>query len=289
LVLTDKKVAEFINQHYINVKINGDSLEGKQLREVYHYPGYPTIILFDSIGNEIDRLIGFDPAHKTEYVQTLKDYTQGRGTLRDYLRRLAIEPDNFDYNYQIAKKYHERGSYQEARPYIQKFIALDKDNRHQKNTEGRYLLAYGQYQLSQNVKPLEDFLKTTAEQDWIRQAYLDIARHYRRQNDTEKVLKTYEAAIQRLPEDARLMNSYAWYIFQNRVESAYMRGIAIASQAVKLAPNDDGIWDTLGQLLFVTGDVQGAIEAMQKASQLNPQNDSYRENLAKYHDALSKK
>jgi tetratricopeptide (TPR) repeat protein len=84
-----------------------------------------------------------------------------------------------------------------------------------------------------------------------------------------------------------MMNSYAWYIFQNKIAERYSRGIQIARQAVELEPSADHIWDTLGQLLFAAGQVDEAIQAMQKASELNPQEKSYQELLIKYKKALN--
>jgi hypothetical protein len=102
LVHTDKAVGEYINAHYVSVKINGDSLEGKRLREQYKYPGYPTTILMTADGEELDRIVGFS-GNKDEYFQTLKDYTEGRGTLGDYLKRLKNTPDDFEANYTVLK------------------------------------------------------------------------------------------------------------------------------------------------------------------------------------------
>lgn len=282
LVLRDKEVGAFINQNYIAVKINGDSLEGKRLRDIYNYPGYPTIILFDKAGNEIDRLIGFDPERKQEFVQTLKDYTFGKGTLQDYLTRLKNEPNNPEYNYLVAKKYFDRGDFRKAREYALKFVQLDKS----KYFEGQYLVAYCDVRLSNSVTPLLNFAESCKDSAWARQAYLDIARFYRRQNNPEKAIETYELALKQFPKDSRLMNTFAWYIFQSKLESYYTHGIEVARKAVEISPEDDGIWDTLGQLLFAAGNVNEAIEAMQKAHELNPKESSYKENLKKYRQAL---
>ncbi len=288
MVLTNKQVGDFVNSRYISVKINGDSLEGKQLREKYHYPGYPTVILFNQHGEEIDRIIGFN-GNKDEYLKTLIAYTEGRGTLRDYLNRLQNEPNNFDNNYQIAQKYHERGDYGAARPYIEKFLKLDSQDEFGKKTEGRYLLAYGEYRQHSDIQPLQNFIKSTRDKDWLGRAFNDITRYYARQNKPDKVLETYELALKRLPDDANLMNAYAWYIFQQKIENAYARGIAVAQTAVKLQPDADHIWDTLGQLLFAAGRTEEAIAAMQKAADLNPKEKSYEENLTKYRSVLSGK
>ena len=88
--------------------------------------------------------------------------------------------------------------------------------------------------------------------------------------------------MERLPRSTDLMNAYAWYIFQNKVTDHYARGIAVARQAVELEPEADNIWDTLGQLSFAAGEIDEATRAMQKASALNPREESYRQLLKQY-------
>jgi tetratricopeptide (TPR) repeat protein len=281
LVHTDKAVGEYINAHYISVKINGDSLEGKQLRDMYKYPGYPTTILMTANGEEIDRIVGFS-GNKDEYFQMLKDYTEGRGTLADYLKKLKSEPDAFEAHYAVLKKYEDRNDYPAMQQYARKILQLDPQNTQGKQTEMQYYLAFCDYKSSGGVAPLLSFIGKCREERWIEQAYNNVIRFYAKKQDQPNELATYEAALEKLPRSIDLMNGYAWYIFENKVTEKYARGIQAARQAVELEPEADYIWDTLGQLLFADGQVNEAIKAMQKAVEINPKEESYRENLVKY-------
>lgn len=284
LVHTDKAVGRYINEHFISVKINGDSLEGKQLRDEYKYPGYPTVILMTSSGEEIDRIVGFG-GNKDEYFQILKDYTEGRGTLGDYLKKMENDPDNFDANYNVMKKFEDRNDFQTMQQYARRILKLDPENIKGKKTEILYNLAYCDYQISGDITPIENFISKCTDERWIEQAYRNIIRYHSKKQDQPNVLATYEVALEKLPQSADLMNAYAWYIFQNKITAKYTRGIQFARKAVELEPSADAIWDTLAQLLFADGRIDEAIQAMQKAVEINPKEESYRDLLTKYQTA----
>ncbi|HPC35901.1 MAG TPA: tetratricopeptide repeat protein [Candidatus Marinimicrobia bacterium] len=286
MVYTNKEVGEFINAHYVSVKINGDSLEGKQLREKYQYPGYPTTIIMTSDGEEIDRIVGFD-GQKDEYFQLLQDYTAGRGTLGDYLKKLEKEPDNFELNYAVLNKYYDRNDIPMVQKYARIILELDPENTRGKKTEMLYRLAFSEYKTSSEINPMMNFINSCNDELWLEMAYSEVVRYYKKNSDQSQVLTTYESALRRLPQSTSMMNAYAWYIFQNEIAEQYSRGIQIARQAVELEPSADYIWDTLAQLLFAAGQVDEAVQAMQKASELNPQEKSYRELLAKYKQSLN--
>ena len=79
-MFVDTKAIEFFSTRMLLVKVNGkvDTLS----REKYKVSGYPTNILLDNKGNEIDRLIGF--AATDEFLKTMTDYAQGIGTGLEY-------------------------------------------------------------------------------------------------------------------------------------------------------------------------------------------------------------
>jgi len=281
LVHTNKTIGDFINAHYVSVKINGDSLEGKQLRDQYKYPGYPTTILMTANGEEIDRIVGFG-GNKDEYFQVLKDYTEGRGTLGDYLNRLINEPGDFEANYAVLKKYEDRNDYPAMRQYAGTILKLDPENKQGKRYEMQYYIALGDFKTSGEVAALKKFIAGCSDEQWLQQAYNNIIRFYSKKQDQPNVLATYEAALEKLPQSADLMNGYAWYIFENKVSEKYARGIQAVRRAVEMEPEADHIWDTLGQLLYADGQVEEAIQVMLKAAEIDPKEESYRENIKKY-------
>jgi tetratricopeptide (TPR) repeat protein len=285
LVFSDKEISSYINQRFISLKVDGEKGQGPELMKMFGVPGYPTVILLDHQGNEIDRIVGFG-GNKDEYLSIIKNYSEGENTLRDYLSRLRNDSDNIELIHIIAQKYLYREETIKAKTYYEKIVTLDiKDEFGYKN-EAMYQIA--QYELHEikNVGSMRDFISNATDDKYIKRAYSGLARYYRKINDFENMVKAYEESIERYDLDASLLNSYAWEIFRLKLKDKYKKGIEVAEKAVSIEPEADAIWDTLGQLQFEAGDVQEAIKAMQKAVQLNPEEESYKNNLETYKQAL---
>ncbi len=285
MVFQDEEVGKYINQNFISLKINSRAGEGPALREKYKVSASPTVLFFSFDGMEIDRIVGFG-GDRDGYLHTIQDYTRGRNTLQDYLTHLKNDPDDIDMIMKVAEKYNDRGDLQTAVAYYKQIPSLDPDDENGYRSEVQFQIAVYELVDHANVLPMNNLLKSSAESENLNRGFNRLLRYYSNQQDTLKVLETYEKAVAKLPDDADMLNGYAWYIFQHKIQSKYAQGIVLARHAVKIAPKADAIWDTLGQLLFADGQVQEAIDAMQKASDLAPDEPSYKENLEKYSKSL---
>ena len=56
---TDKVVADYYNQNFVNLAIDIEKGEGPVLAEKFGVEAYPTLIYFMSDGKVIDKVIGF--------------------------------------------------------------------------------------------------------------------------------------------------------------------------------------------------------------------------------------
>lgn len=59
---TDKSVADFFNEHFINVKMDMEKGEGPGLARKYRVRGYPTLLFIDGDGNIAHQKLGAIPA-----------------------------------------------------------------------------------------------------------------------------------------------------------------------------------------------------------------------------------
>jgi len=116
-VFTDQKAIEFFTNEMLLVKIDCDV--DTLTKKHYRVSGYPTTVLIDGDGDDIDRIIGFKPAE--EYMQTLVDYSNGIGTLADLLRQAETKEDRVLY-YEIANKYKYSGGTREAETWFSRVI-----------------------------------------------------------------------------------------------------------------------------------------------------------------------
>lgn len=67
---TDKTVANFFNQNFINVSVDGEKGAGPSLAQQYQIQGYPALIIADYTGKPILYTVGYIDA------KTLMDFAQ---------------------------------------------------------------------------------------------------------------------------------------------------------------------------------------------------------------------
>jgi len=86
------------------------------------------------------------------------------------------------------------------------------------------------------------------------------------------------------PDDAILQNQVAWEFAINNVRLD--DAMRLAKRAVKLAPKDANIWDTLGEVLFRRAEYREAVKAESTAVELDPNNKLFRQKLERWRKKL---
>jgi tetratricopeptide (TPR) repeat protein len=351
VVFQDKEVGEFVNGRFVSLKVNALKGEGKKLREKFKVLGFPTVLLLDSQGEEVDRLCGFD-GKKNEYFKVLTDYAEGRNTLVKMLAEVKAEPENIDIIFNLGKKYVSRWERKNGVPYFEKVLQLDPEDEKGYKAESTCQIAVNEARVNNNIEPLLTFMANNPDERFYNLGYSTILRCYKRAKDEEKVIGTYEEALKKMPSDAGWMNDYAKYIFANKIENMYDRAIAVALKSVEGGSNPDGyynivqyyvymkdedklaktlkeamekfpndsrlmnglgwmiyekriksqydfgieitlkaleirpeagnVWDTLAWLYYEKSNLSKAIEAMKKAVKFRPQIDNYKQSLKKF-------
>ena len=277
-VFKDPESGNFINHHFVSVKIDGEKGEGPEIMDRFNITGYPTILVLDADGNEIDRIVGF--GEKQEFLTILNDYINGVNTIAYWQKKADENPEDTQALIVVAEKLWEKSDFAAAVPYYEKLASVTKDDEQLQVTH----LRLAEYALTNDdVQPFKKLLAgNTLNEDYRKSANLRMLSYYRKKGDQPNLIQTYDVLIKENPGDISLLNNYAWYIFENQLEDKYPLGIEMAQKAVKINPQADYIWDTLAQLQFATGNVDDAIKSMKEAISLNPQENSYKELLNKY-------
>ena len=190
-------VIDYFASKVVLVKIDAD--KDSVLAKSYHVSGFPTLVLTDNQGEEIDRIVGYrDP---DVFLKILDDYQKGIGTLADLLSRAETETDRALY-FEIADKYKYRGGAEEARTWFQRVLdeGQPKDSL---SGESRMALAdlyrrAKEYDKAKDAftKVMKDFKGTTfAEAAEIWRAIV-----YRQKADTAMAIKAFEDFVKHYPE-----------------------------------------------------------------------------------------
>ncbi|MEP6662518.1 MAG: tetratricopeptide repeat protein, partial [Verrucomicrobiota bacterium] len=87
---------------------------------------------------------------------------------------------------------------------------------------------------------------------------------YERTGDTDKAVKSYEAALKKSPKDAQIMIKLARYYSGSLKEPA--KALALAKEAHRIEPEDSRITHELARMVYNTGDFKWASSLFQESA-----------------------
>jgi len=114
----------------------------------------------------------------------------------------------------------------------------------------------------------------------------NLVTYYVNIEDKEKVIETFENAIEQNPDSAGLKSSYASRINSMEIASKYDYGIKLMENALTADPDSIRPNYTLGLLLYKKGELEKAIEAIKKVVDKYPTVKVYADTLAKMEKEL---
>ena len=197
VVLVDSAVIDFFNNEMALVVINAEV--DTALTKQYHVSGFPTLVMIEADGNEVDRLVGYLPPEP--FLKTFRDYGNGIGTLDDLLNRATTETDRELYS-KIAEKYKYRGGSDDAKIWYQKVVD-EGDPLDSLSGESRLALA-DMFRRAKDWEAALDAYKAVREDfgdsPTSINAEIWTAIVYRRSGDTTKAVAGFEAFIENHPD-----------------------------------------------------------------------------------------
>ncbi len=182
---------------FVKAEAGKDSATGER----YRIAGFPTVILMNSSGEEIDRVFGFLPPE--EFVTTIKDYLQGKNTLDDLKKRFEADPQNVQLASELADKCEGRRDYDEAASYYKKVLALDPQD--EKGSSDDALMSLGKLEVRRKdypkaVETFEYFLQKFPRSELAADAEIYIPYSHEKGGDTTEALNLYQEFLSRHPD-----------------------------------------------------------------------------------------
>ena len=165
----------------------------------YHVSAYPTVVMIDKNGDEVDRIVGY--LETDEFLKTLNDYQRGIGTLPDLLNRAQTETDRSLY-FEIADKYKYRGAPEQAEEWYGKVVAAGEPTD-SLSGEARMALADMERRAKNYDKALDDFKAIMTDfsgKQPATDAEIWMAIVYRLKGDTAAAISGFEQYIADHPE-----------------------------------------------------------------------------------------
>ena len=239
------------------------------------------MLLVDSKGNEVDRIIGF--LSPTEYLLRLNDIVHKRNTLDDYLARYEKGELSADIVAAIAMKYEDRKENDKAAEFYSILIKNYSDSSSEYYIKGKFFLASHEFIVG-NENSLRDYIADNPDSPFHFDAYRKMVFHYADTEQGEKELSAYSEMLSIFPDDPSALNSYAWRMAE--IETNFKDALEKARKAVELTADDPnrqaGIIDTEAEVLWKMGRFDEAIEAIDRALSIEPENQYFKDQKEKF-------
>ncbi len=197
VVLRDEKAVAYFSDTVILAKVNAEV--DTDLAKSYNVSGYPTAVLIGADGNEIDRVVGY--ADTDEYLQTIRDYLNGIGTLDDLLEKIETGFTR-EIAFKIGDKYKYRGKKENAIEWFDKVIASGEPTDSLSGA-GRMAIADAHYRTGDRDEAVTEYDNAAAdlkgsiyeEDALIWPAYIQA-----KEGDTANAISRYEDFLKTFPE-----------------------------------------------------------------------------------------
>jgi thioredoxin-related protein len=283
---SDDDVAHFINANMVAIKIDAEKGEGIEIAKKYGVDAYPTIIITRANGEEIDRILGF--VEPEPFLQTVKDYLDNKNTIGEMLKRLAANTDSKEERYAIAKKYVDRYEMKSAAEHFEKLLELDPQNTLGHNEEASHTVAQVALQSAKDPSKLVQFVGDYPSSDRLRQSLSSLFRHYINQKDGANAKAFFIQYMEKWPEDARMMNAYAWNCGEKQINLEHASEVARSAVALATKDEDKAMYlDTYATVQFHLGNLDEAIRIEREALSLmkdapEKKRKGYEETLARF-------
>lgn len=290
-ILRIPKVQDYLNETFelaVNdfstdppPSVGWDSLRNLGLRLDHIEKGYlvamrPTALLLRPDSLEIDRISHPEKMTPDEFIQKLKDYLDGKGTLEAVRKQFWSDTTNMEVRFKYIEKLVERSVYDSTIRHLS-VVAEDKQYAALAK-ESRKSLAEMRFATERDPKYLAKWITTvskTNKQDSVDMlnAHYAILEFWQREKKADSLRVWYEKVFVftgvREPD---LLNNYAWDMVS--YSTKYDTAMAIIKEAISKDPNQPNYYDTKALIHYKKYEGKLALEASEMALALAPKEDN---------------
>ena len=219
----------------------------------------------------------------TEYLLRIENIVKKRNTLSDYLTRYNQGVKSADIIAAIAMKYEDRKKNGKAAEFYSILISDFPDPTSEYYKKGKFFLASHEF-INGNDNALKNYVMDMPDSPFHFDAYRKMVYHYADTEQIEKELSAYNEMLSLFPDDPSALNSYAWRMAE--IETNLEDALIKVRKAVVITADDPsrqaGIIDTEAEVLWKMNRYDEAIEAIERALSIEPDNQYFKDQKVKF-------
>ena len=224
-VFTDSLLMDYLKTNFYSARINAELHENKEITRKYSIVGYPTLIISDSDGNEIDRIVGYDSEYGKDsklLVNKIKRILNGEETLEAMLEKYEANPDSIQLLRQIIEeKFLAKDDYKNLRRFTSENITKSKNSKIM--NELKFFYGYGCINDKTDPNPniLKELLKShiTLDSTLIESAYYELLKYYEDKEINDSIDFYYNKLISINTDNYYgYARDYAKFLYENNIK-----------------------------------------------------------------------
>lgn len=219
-IFTDSTFKQYLSRNFYSSRINAELVQNKKITKKYSIYAYPTIIIANSNGEEIDRIVGYQGDNSEKFIALINNILKGGENLRYLDSIYTITPDSIELMRKIAvEKFLDKNDFKNLMQFSQTVINISQNPDIKK--EARYFYAIGAINntSNQNPQPLKDLLNSRVLTDsgYIEDCYVQLLYFYQRLNKLDSIDHYHSVLIKFTRPGGHLMyvRNYARFLYEN--------------------------------------------------------------------------
>jgi len=224
-VFTDSLFMNYLKTNFYSARINAEMPENKEITKKYSIGGYPTLIIADSDGNEIDRIVGYNSEYGRDsklLIDKINRILGGEETLAAMLKKYEANPDSVELLRQIVtEEFLDKDDYKNLKRFASEKIAKSKTPKIK--DELNFFYGYGciNDKTDQNPNILKELLKSniTLDSTLIESAYYELLRYYEGKEFSDSIDYYYSTLLSIKTQNYYgYARDYAKFLYENNIK-----------------------------------------------------------------------
>ena len=277
------KVINFLNKEFINLKIDAESKYGMKLFSELSGTGYPMIMLMDSKKNEIDRFYGY--YEPEQFIAKITNILQG-DSFPNLIQKFNAGDNSSETMALLARKYAIREMDSLALALYKKVLTT-KNVSYNTYHESNYFINLKLLD-SQGYGPLENYINEYPDSPYFVDALNQLLAYFKITNNQEKELLYLMNYLDNFLDDPWFLNQFSWRMTELNIN------LNLALDKINLSlslldettPGYANILDTKAEVLWKMGNIEEAVQVINKAINMDTSNGYYIEQKNKFHNSI---
>jgi thiol-disulfide isomerase/thioredoxin len=224
-VFTDSVFSEYLKSNFYSARINAELPINKKITKRYSIGAYPTLIIADRNGNEIDRIIGYETAYGDNcqlLIDKINRILRGEETLTAMLNKYDANPDSLQLLMQIvSEEFIGISDYKNLKKFALESINKYKNSKLKEELYFIYGYACINDKTGQNPNVLKEILQSSSSPDsmFIEGGYYELLKYYDKKENKDSIDFFYDILINlKSQQYLGYARDYAKFLYENNIK-----------------------------------------------------------------------